>query len=276
MDPAEIVFFFALQDGTLTAEIPRSRPSMARLTGNLGPHQEIGMYEVNLGPEAYEGLRTLKQRVDFEHIPPSEPVPPGTKSICIGETVDGQAFDMKGWPQYAIPPAVQPLLDEARRLSETILAKPLRVIRGSGAATGRTFEKGSPVAFRVSFKNIGAEPLRTSNPLSTTDSNFAGVRLVVSADKPSLAESDIAWIDLAPQDVHPEPQGAARTEHATLAAGEELSFTVKKALRAGPGQYRAILIYYASPVEGEADRIEGTLRIDLGKFEIVPASEKGR
>jgi hypothetical protein len=166
---------------------------------------------------------------------------------------------------------VRPLLDEAQRLADEVLKHPLRVLRGEGAATAASFPQGEPAAFRVTFRNVGREPLETEHPLRG-GGDWTGLRLLVSRDVPpgQMKESDATWVDLKPQNVQPADGAApAPGPRLRLAPGAEMTFVVRQRLLAGPGRYRAALVYVAQAPMDDVQRIRGSLTVDLGGFEIA-------
>lgn len=276
MDAAHVWFRMDILDGKLSVWFKRSAPSGCVLSGNYRDRAEIGWYEADWGREPYDALRALKQKVGFDGIPPGPPIQPGMRTVNIGETEDGKKFDMKGWFQGDIPKAVEPLLDEAVRRAEALFAHPRCVVRGSGAAVAAAagFEVGAPLAFQVKMAAAGAEPLRMGNPLAVRDGG-SELKLVVAREVPSPKEEDVLWIDLRPADLHPALPNAPREDDVKLAPGDELEFTVRRKVRAGPGRYRAMLVVYA-PYAAGLDRVHGHLRIDLGAFEVHEHSSGGR
>jgi hypothetical protein len=81
----------------------------------------------------------------------------------------------------------------------------------------------------------GGIPIEADSPLRTDKPDWCRLRLVVSKDVPpgQLKESDVVWIDLAPQHIHPAP-GTVRAATLSLAPGAELKFQVKHQLWPAP------------------------------------------
>ncbi len=270
VENAYVWFIADLREGQLSAAFFASGRALVRTTGNVGARQEIGFYEHALPADTYARLRALKKEVGFDSLPPGPPMRPESKSTSIGETTDGASFDMKAWPLRDVPKAVRPLLDEAQRLADEVLAHPLRVLRGEGAATAASFPQGEPVAFQVTLRNVGREPLETDHPLR--GGGWPGLRLLVTKDVPSsqAKESDAVWIELQPQNVQPAAGPAAPAgAKLQLAPGAELAFVVRHKLLASPGRYKAALFYIAQAPSTDVRLIRGSLAIDLGGFEIA-------
>jgi hypothetical protein len=270
-DPAHVWFTMDVFDGSISASFCRTGASMVGLGGNYRARPEIGHYEADLGRAPYDRLRALMQQDGFRAAEPSPPAPSGTRFVSIGETEDGKRYDMKGWIQGEIPPAVEPLIDEAVRYTESLFAHPMHVVRGAGAPAQARFVHDEPLAFRITLESVGTAALALPNPLSGDD--FAArLQLVVARDVPSPQEHEVAWSDLVPADLFPRADDAPRAPEVVLAPGERFEFTVKRRVGAGPGPHRALLILRAPEPQAEEpfrrERVAGTLRIDLGSFEI--------
>ncbi len=261
-----------LQEGYLSASFLRSGRAVAGVTGKVGTRQEIGDYETMLPADTVDRLRKLKAQVGFDALPPSGSGQPGMKGVSIGESRGPEGPEPKGWWLFEIPPAVQPLLDEVRRLSEEVMKHPVRVLRGRGAARKPSFPANAPATFEVTLEGLGTKALRARNPLSIQDPNYTGLRLVVTGEGAPGQPGNELWLDLTPQHVLPLP-GAAPDRGAVLELkpGEKRTFLVARALLAAPGRYRAVLLYRSTPPRGDEDFLDGTLRIDLGAFELVAA-----
>jgi hypothetical protein len=271
VENAYVWFIADLREGQLSAAFFASGRGLVKTTGNVGARQEIGFYEHALPPDSYARLRALKKEVGFDTLPPGPPMRPESKSTSIGETTDGANFDMKAWPLRDPPKAVRPLLEEAQRLTDEVLAHPLRVLRGEGAATAPSFPQGEPVAFKVTFKNVGREPIETDHPLRG-GAEWTGMRLLVARDVPQgqMKESDTTWIDLKSQSLQPAGGAASSSgPRLRLAPGAEMTFVVRQKLLAGPGRYRAAFVYVAQAPMDDVQRIRGSLTVDLGGFEIA-------
>jgi hypothetical protein len=267
MEKELLSYFHDLAEGEIAASFVWSGRAVMRVTGNLSGRQEIGRYDAMLPVDRLSRLRALKQQSGFDKLPVHPPVPPDTKGVSFGETQDGVHFDHKSWPLYDVPKTIQPVLAELEQLTELIAKHPVRVLRGRGAAKARSFEEDTPVVFQLTFSSVGRETLDVPNPLATRAA-ARGLRLVVTPDARSGEQE--AWIDLAPQDVFPADKAVSRDDRIKLAAGQELIFTVKRKLLAGLGRYRAALVYQTgSPPPNAPEAIQGTLRVDLGSFEVT-------
>jgi hypothetical protein len=262
-----------LQDGALSAAFMRSGRAIAVATANVGARQEIGRFETELPPETLAGLQKLKRSIDFGALPPTGPGQPGMASVTIRETRGDVDEEPRAWWLFEIPPVVQPLIDQARRLSEEVMKHPVRALRGRGAARGPSFPAGAPASFEVTLEALGTQPLRATNPLSTKDPKYTGLRLVVTRDVPP-AHPDYRelWLDLTPQHVLPPPGvKAERGPVIDLKPGERAAFVVSHALLAAPGRYRGLLVYDSVPAGDDQEFVAGTLRVDLGAFDVTPA-----
>ncbi len=266
-------FSTSLQDGKLSSTFFHSGRSTAQATGNVDGRQEIGRYEAVLPADTLDRLRKLKANVDLDRLQSPDSLRPGEATITIGESRNPEGPVPYLWTLSGIPPAVQPLLDEARRLSEEVMKHRIRVLRGRGSARSPSFPAGSTATFEVTLECVGTKPLRATNPLSTKDPKYTGLRLVVTRDVPTdRPDYKELWLDLTPQHVLPLP-GAAPDGGAVLdlKPGQKRTFVVSHALLAAPGRYHAFLLYHSTPPRGDDDFLQGTIRIDLGAIELTAA-----
>ncbi len=317
-------FNTSLRVGSLSAAFLRSGRALVGITGNVDTRQEIGDYETTLPGNTVDRLRKLKASIDLDRLQSPDSLRPGEATITIGESRGPEGPVPYVWALSGIPPAVQPLLDEARRLSEEVMKHPVRVLRGRGAARGplranapaksevtltnlgtqplrvskprpanapatstlaleREMQPllpqgprppSAPATFEVTLECVGTQPLRATNPLSTMDPKHTGVRLVVTRDGAAAGEPGSEhWLELTPQDLLPSPGAAPdRAPILELKPGEKRTFFISRAVPAAPGRYHAFLLYDSIPPRGDDDFLEGTIRIDLGGFDLAAAT----
>lgn len=267
-----LMFMLDLPSGSLTAAFPARGKGSLDLTNNFLSKQEIGYYEAELPPGAYERLRKLYEAIDFSDLPEVMEIPPDTKTLSVGEMVSESDFDLKNYRLDGVPPKVEPLLDEMRKATEYLRMSPLRALRGEGAATQHDFPIEKPVSFQVVLQNVGTERIETDSPFVARGVNGeTNLRLIVTRDKPpeQLRESETLWLELGVESAHPpEGEKAPAERRVSLKPGETLRFVVRKKLLSTPGRYRAVLTYFTNRGNRGLEVMEGFLSMDLGTFEV--------
>lgn len=279
MSKAYLVLFMDLSHGSLGAAFPASGRGSVDLSGNFLGRQEIGYYEAELPAGSYARLRHLKDGIDFKRLTAPGELPPDTKTVSVGESLDGEDIDTRGFPLHAIPSALEPLLDEMRKATEHMLAHPLRVLRGEGASSQRQFHLEQPVSFRVTLRNVGTQPIETENPFVPHAPDRTNLQLIVAKDKPTgqLREGESLWLELGVENVHPlEGEKPPTGRRVTLNPGAELRFVVRKKLLSAPGTYRAALTYFTTRGERGLETMDGHLTMDLGSFDVTPSAPNPR
>lgn len=268
-----LIFLLDLPEGTLTASFPAQGKGSIDASNNFLGRQEIGYYEAELPPGAYARLRRLYEGIDFSADPEVLEVPPDTKTLSVGELV-GEDFHLRSFTLAAVPPKVEPLLEEMRQLMVHVLGRPQRALRGEGTAREDRFTTEQPVTFLAALRNIGAQPIELQSPFAPRGpDDVCNLRLIIARDKPpeQLGDEELLRLELTAGSVHPPDGEQAPAERVlSLQPGEALRFVVRKKLLTTPGRYRAALTYTTARGKRGLAAMDGALTMELGRFEVLP------
>lgn len=269
MDEKEFIWFAdELADGRLALTIPRSGAALADTTCAVGSLSELGYYAHQLPPDTLARLLALKRASGFQALPDPGPVQPETAGVAIGESSDGESRDTRSFPLGAIPAQLQPLVEALRAEAKEVLKHPVRALQVTGRPVSPTFETGAAVAFELTLKARGTEPLRASDPRAARGGEATGLQLELTS---AIGEREV--VELLGQHLDAGPGTRSRNGQLSLAPGGEVRFKVAVRLRAAPGRYTARLSYTATVPPEDYTSIEGVLRVDLGPFELRPAAK---
>jgi len=258
--------FHLKPDGTAQVWVmtgPRERP-------------EIGFYRTDLGPPAFERLRALKRDAELDKLPPSTPSSPGMGHVgLIEEYGDGKRDGCNFNPRdlSTSPAAARALLAEARRMGDSVLRHPRRVLGGSGGPQAPAQGADGYLRFEAKLRSVGTEAVELENPLAQegVGPESTGLRLLVEPG-PGVKSREVISVDLTPQNVQVvNAEGAPTKERwLVLPPGEEVRLSIRRKVNASPGRYRAH-VECRFRLHEQRDSVEGLLTIDLGTFEVVRA-----
>jgi hypothetical protein len=232
--------------------------------------REIGYYETNVSPSAYQGLLSLKRAARLEDLPMQEGRPPGTSSVSIDEQ-DGERSVGSGFWWDDVPAVAKPVLAEAVRIVRQVQDHPRRVLGGVGAPSAPAQGADGYLRFEVKLRSVGTEPVEFENPLAQegVGPEWTGLRLLVDP-APGAKTGKAISADLTPQNVKVvDAKGAPTKERwLLLAPGEEARLSIRRQVHASPGRYHALVECRFGRREG-GDAANGLLTIDLGTFEVL-------
>jgi len=268
-----LMFLLDLPSGSVTAVFPPRGKGSVNVTGNFLRQQEIGYYEAELPTGTYARLQELYKRAGLDGPPEELVVPPDTKTLSVGEVKGEDEFDLRPFVLDAVPPKLEPLLDEMRKAVEHMRLGPRYALRGEGTATQPEFPLDKPVSFLVTLRNVGAEKIQTDSPfIARGPDKVTNLRLIIQREAPPNPprEPDSLYVDLGEESVHPpEGEKAPSGGRFTLEPTKALRIVVRKKLHSTPGRYKAALSYSTTQGRhGGMESLEGVLTMDLGTFEV--------
>lgn len=238
-------------------------PSIVILTHNFDGGDEIGRYEAVLSHEEFSRAQQRLRQSAYQQIPiSSEPVPPETCFVSVGECLAGQRVPtIRAFEANRLPPEIATLRDELEQgVIVEVRRHPRRVVSGQAEWQTAAFEAGAPIAVRVRFENTGPLPVVIGSPLDPS-LRWSGLRLGIrnAAGASTFVALDRRHLRLS--------LGTSEGRTLTLACGEMISFCIAKDMYLAPGEYEGHLMYgNVSLSDDDPQFMSGEISMPLGRM----------
>lgn len=237
--------------------------SIVMLSHNFDGGHEIGRYEAALSRDEFSRAQQRLRQSGYKQIAaPSDPVPPETCFVSVGECRAGESVPtIRAFVADRLPPEIATLRDELEQgaIAE-IRRHRVRVVSGQAEWQTTSFDAEKPIAVRAQFACTGPLPVTIGSPLDRS-LGWSGLRLGVRNAAGVSRFLALDWRHLRP------PPGAPEGPTLTLAPGETISFGIEKKVYLAPGEYEGHLMYRnVSLADDNPQFISGEVSMPLGRM----------